>query len=129
MSSFTESISFFKHSKDLFSINDQGQTGKWKWIDNIRTTNWRFCQNRYLFKLLEMTYKKIRCFLHIYFPYITVTPYGGVTYSEVKIFLVKQPDVVTEYRTITTSSNRTISLSGNHLIYTHESGSDKFLPM
>ena len=42
---------------------------------------------------------------------------GEVTFSEVKAFLKKQPHVTTTYKSITTSTNQTITLSPNHMIY------------
>ena len=54
---------------------------------------------------------------------------GRVRYSEVKAFLQGQPDLTANYISITTMDNRSISLSGNHLIHARKHGSDKFNPM
>ena len=84
-------------------------------------------------KILIMTqnHKISAISLHIlyYLYFDTVSSHDELTYSEVKLFLVKEFDVVTEYKTITTSSNRTISLSGNHLIFSRKADCDKFYPM
>ena len=54
---------------------------------------------------------------------------GSVTYSEIRTFMEKQPTVITTYKTITTSSNNTIRLSGNHLIYARKFPTEQFYPM
>ena len=54
---------------------------------------------------------------------------GSITYSEVRTFMKKQSTMVGMYRSITTSLNKTISLSGDHLIYARSPGTDKFNPM
>ena len=53
---------------------------------------------------------------------------GHQIYSEVRAFLDKQNDKLAMYKSITTSSVRTIHLSEKHLIYAKES-SDNFYPM
>ena len=58
-----------------------------------------------------------------------VSSSGWLAYSEVKMFLKKQPAIITEYKSITTSANTTIRLSKNHLIYTKKYCNDKFEPM
>ena len=50
-------------------------------------------------------------------------------YSKVTILMEKRHNVTCMYRIITTEFNRTISLTGNHLIYTRKHSSDKFIPM
>ena len=54
---------------------------------------------------------------------------GRITYSEVKGFLHKLPTVTNFYKSITTSRNETINLSGRHLIYSRKSVTEKFHPM
>ena len=58
----------------------------------------------------------------------SVSSDGTLTYSQVRTFLKSQPAVVTMYKSFTTSSNNTIQLSGNHLIYARQN-SEKFSPM
>ena len=53
---------------------------------------------------------------------------GKLIYSEVRTVLHRTPDAITVYKSITTEGNKTISLSGNHLIYTRESHNEKFNP-
>ena len=57
-----------------------------------------------------------------------VSSSGIVTYSEVKTFLKKQPDMILEYKSITIW-NETLTLTGNHLLYARENSVDKFHPM
>ena len=80
---------------------------------------------------MTKNYKISAISLHmLYYLYFdTVVSHDELTYSEVKLFLVKESDVITEYKTITTSSNRTISLSGNHLIFARKADRDRFYPM
>ena len=54
---------------------------------------------------------------------------GSLIYSEVASFLEKQQDITTMYKSIATSGNTTIHLTGNHPVYTRKSGTDKFIPM
>ena len=54
---------------------------------------------------------------------------GSVMYSVVRTFIRKQHTGTTTYKTIRTSLNYTISLTGNHLIYVRAPGSDKFKAM
>ena len=58
-----------------------------------------------------------------------VSPDGGVKYSEIRTFMKKQPVAMTVYKSIKTSLNYTISLTGEHLIHARKSGTDKFNPM
>ena len=58
-----------------------------------------------------------------------VSSSGNVVFNEVKTFMKKQPEVMAIYMSVTTSLNTTIGVSGNHLIYTRKSSSDKFYPM
>ena len=58
-----------------------------------------------------------------------VSPKGTLMYSEVTTFMKKQSTVVTMYKSIRTSMNKTISLSADHLIYVRSFGSNKFTPM
>ena len=55
-----------------------------------------------------------------------VTASGSVKYSSVKAFLKKQSDVIMNYKSIATFLNKSISLSGNHLVYARKHDSDKF---
>ena len=56
-------------------------------------------------------------------------PDGSNTYSEIKAFLMKEHTAVTMYQQITTSTNQTISLTGNHLIYVRKRFTDNFLSL
>ena len=47
-------------------------------------------------------------------------------HNEVRTFLKNQPSVMTEYMSIETSLNTTISLSGGHLIYARKRSTAKF---
>ena len=58
-----------------------------------------------------------------------VSPDGTIEFSEVRTFLEKKVEVTNTYKSITTSRNNTISLTGNHLIYTKKSHIDKFVAM
>ena len=50
-------------------------------------------------------------------------------FSEVRMFLQKEPDVLAKYLSIETSCNESLKLSGNHLVYTRKYGNDVFKPM
>ena len=63
-----------------------------------------------------------------YFLYFCLSPTGVATYGEVKAFLKKQPNVVAKYTSIVTS-NETLILTGNHLIYARSHFEDQFKPM
>ena len=54
---------------------------------------------------------------------------GTVTYSTVRVFLKKRSFVTNVYKSFLTSGNRTITLSGNHLIYSRKTTMEKFYPM
>ena len=60
---------------------------------------------------------------------IPVLESGEAIFSEVKAFLKKQPHVIGTYKSITTSGNKTITLSPNHLIYARKMDTEKYLPM
>ena len=48
--------------------------------------------------------------------FCAVSESGALTYSEVIVFLEKQPDIITQYTSINTEYS-TITLTGNHLVY------------
>ena len=73
-------------------------------------------------KVIFHTLVCICCFFDI------VSSAGIVTYSEVTSFLKKQPNIMTEYKSITTL-NGTITLTGNHLVYARKVFADQFNPM
>ena len=54
---------------------------------------------------------------------------SNLEYSEVRVFLEQKPTVTTMYKSITTSNNRTISLSKNHLIYLRKTSAERFNPL
>ena len=58
-----------------------------------------------------------------------VSPNGRVVFDEVQIFMKKQFNIMTKYKAITTSCNKTIRLSGNHLIYARSKSADIFYPV
>ena len=66
--------------------------------------------------------------INIFIGYLTF-PATGVSYSEVRTFMKRQPTVTTMYKSITTSCNNTINLSRDHLIYARKSRTDEFTPM
>ena len=53
---------------------------------------------------------------------------GSIKYNEVIAFMHKDDSVIGAYKSILTSWNKTISLSGSHLIYARISHNDKFIP-
>ena len=59
----------------------------------------------------------------------SVGPIGRVTFSEVRGFMKRRDAVTTMYKSISTSLDKTISLSGEHLIYAMKSVYDKFKRM
>ena len=54
---------------------------------------------------------------------------GRVIYSKVIAFLEKHPNMISQYKAITTYSNETTILSENHLIYARKGSVEKFTPM
>ena len=58
----------------------------------------------------------------------TVSSSGVLMYSKVRSFLKKQPNIMTQYKSIKTV-NTTVMLSGNHLIYAKEHFAKQFDPM
>ena len=57
---------------------------------------------------------------------LSVSSGGRLTYSRVKAFQKKQYSMTSVYKSISTSSNNTITLSENHLIYTRKNCINKF---
>ena len=49
--------------------------------------------------------------------------------SEIRAFMKQRTEVVAMYRSIATTSNKTISLTGSHLIYARQTTGGKFNPM
>ena len=64
----------------------------------------------------------------MYMLYSVVSSTGTVTYSEVTAFLKKQPNKMTQCKSIVTV-NGTLTLTGNHLVYARKSFADQFNPM
>ena len=58
----------------------------------------------------------------------TVSPTGTVTYSEVRAFIEKQPDIMIQCKSIATV-NETLILTGNHLVFAREKIASQFNPM
>ena len=54
---------------------------------------------------------------------------AGVEYSEVITFMKNKGTVLTMYKEITTSLNKTISLSPDHLLYARRNATGIFNPM
>ena len=59
----------------------------------------------------------------------TVAADGTVLYSEVRSFLKKQPDIISKFKSIKISGNKTLTLTRNHLVYARKVHNDKFNPM
>ena len=59
----------------------------------------------------------------------TVSSSGEITYSEVKMFLKQKPDVIMKYKSLRTLQNKTITLTGNHLLHARKRSSDMFFPL
>ena len=54
---------------------------------------------------------------------------GRITYSEIQTFMEKEHVMSIKYKSMATSLNKTISLTGSHLIYARKNVMDKFFPM
>ena len=63
------------------------------------------------------------------FVLLAVSKDGKLTYSKVTTFLKKWPAMISTYKSITTLRYKTISISGNHLIYARKDGNDKLNPV
>ena len=59
----------------------------------------------------------------------TVSKDGRIIFSEVRTFMHKEHMTTNLYVSLVTSSNKTIHLTGDHLIYGRESHTEKFNPM
>ena len=57
-----------------------------------------------------------------------MSPDGSVVYDKVRTFMKKVPSMINMYKSIITSLNETIRISGNHLIYTRKYEVDMFNP-
>ena len=55
-----------------------------------------------------------------------VSSNGKVVYSDVKGFMKKKRDATTVYRSITTTTNQTIRISGEHQIYSRKNSLENF---
>ena len=62
-----------------------------------------------------------------HFLFLLVSVSGTVTYSEVRIYLKKQSDIIMKYKSIG-FGNKTLLLTGNHLVYAR-GGNGKFNPV
>ena len=67
--------------------------------------------------------------LFFFYRSFPVSSTGAITYSEVRAFLQKQPNIITKYKSITTLGNKIITLTGNHLIYGRKGCVDQIGPM
>ena len=63
----------------------------------------------------------------ILFCVLLVSSVGTVTYSEVRTFLKKQPNIMTQYMSILTM-NATLAVTGNHLIYSRKTYAEELIP-
>ena len=61
--------------------------------------------------------------------YVSVSSDGKEMYSKIRTIVKREPVSITKYKSITTSCNKTISLSENHLIYVRRDHDDKFNAM
>ena len=62
------------------------------------------------------------------FNYDTVSSNGTITHIKITAFLKKQPNLITNYKSIETG-NKTLILTGNHLIFARKGFADFFNPM
>ena len=58
-----------------------------------------------------------------------VTTGGRIIYSEVRTFMKKQADMMLKFKSITTYQDKTLTSTGNHLVYARKTLNDKFNPM
>ena len=58
-----------------------------------------------------------------------VSASGRLIYSEITSFMEREHFTTNMYKLLTTSYNKTISLSENHLIYARQTSMYKFMPM
>ena len=96
------------------------------------------CQNIQLFGGILRLIKTIKfkcsfppyCFKHFILyqmlNLLSVSSGGRLTYGKVKAFQKKQYSMTSVYKSISTSSNNTITLSENHLIYARKNCRNKF---
>ena len=55
-----------------------------------------------------------------------VSKNGSLIFSDVMAFMERKHNVTTKYKLITTLLNQTISLTGNHPLYTRRRSTEKF---
>ena len=60
--------------------------------------------------------------------FVSFSSTGEATYAEVTAFLKKRPNAVVQYTSIVTS-NETLTLTGNHLVYARSHFENQFKPM
>ena len=88
-----------------------------KWINLINNNVWNLFTQSAILLIMYLLY------------FVKASQNGGVAFSEVRTFLEKSPDMVTQYKSIITFWNQSLSLTRNHLIYARKSFTDKFNPM
>ena len=130
-----------KHGKVVkmseLKIGDQIQTGS-----NIE--EYHFILTFLNSKIQEMNYSHIfqRNFLIICLFFVIVifcgcdfvisykvSASGKVIHSKVVAFFKKLPNMITQYKSITTFGNESLIVSGDHLVYAKVSLADQFKPM
>ena len=68
-------------------------------------------------------------YLDRFFDFLSASQGSKVTYTEVRRFLKYNPGTIFKFKSITTSWNKTIALTGDHLIYAKKSCDGKFNPV
>ena len=107
-------------------IGDRIQTGSEK--HNLLVVWCVMCLDNYInTNLFQFEYDHIpQLFFYLF---DIVSPLGTVSFSEVRTFLEREPDMKLKYKQIITSENRTLTLTRNHLVYVRSNSYDKFNPV
>ena len=99
-----------------YEFGDKVQTGKYR-SENIYFIIGQFHE--------DVHYPNLSVFC---FMYLTVSSSGTVTYSDVRTFLKKQPNIMIQYKSIV-MLNGTLAITGNHLIYARKTFAEELNPM
>ena len=131
----------------MFSFYSQSEAWKWQITINVWVTCRRQSTNRYGYlqaftslilnngRISQPWYHILYLNVDVFIVYnldiflLSVLSDGQVTYSYIDTFLHKQHNVAIMYKSIRTSLNETITLTGSHLIYSRKSFTDKFNEM
>ena len=114
-------------STNVLTVNMTAEFIHWHFLGIYwKTPSYTELQNRQ--KYIVSLFHSMASTVEHLFSFDTVTSTGSVTYSEIRAFLKKQPNMINHYKTITTA-DETVTLTLNHLIYARTCFGYKFILM